>query len=392
MIILAIETSCDDSAVSIVEARGGWERPHFTTRAELVSSQTKIHAHWGGVVPMLAKREHGRNLIPLLRRALKEAGFFKGAKLKAQKTKQQLKIKKTTQKILEREPELLAQFEKFIPTIVPPKIDLIAVTYGPGLEPTLWVGLNLAHALGRAWKVPVLPINHLEGHLLSPLANNQPLKFPALALIVSGGHTELILARDWLKYEIIGQTRDDAVGEAFDKVARLLGLPYPGGPAISKLAKKTVGHEVSKFGLPRPMINSGDLDFSFSGLKTAVLYLVKKIPKLTPTIKAAIAREFQQAAIDVLLKKTLGAADQHQPQTLIVAGGVAANQELRQQFSAAFVAHHPEIKLVFPSPVLSTDNATMIAAAGYIRALAKPILKMRTSWSKLTAAGNLRLS
>jgi N6-L-threonylcarbamoyladenine synthase len=341
MKVLGIETSCDETAVSIIEAQGNFPAPSFKILMQLISSQVAVHAPWGGVVPSLAKREHLANLPPLVTQALKQAG------------------------------------------VAETDIELVTVTYGPGLEPALWVGFNYAQELAAKWKIPCIPVNHMEGHILSVLANNkQIIILPALALLISGGHTELVLMEDWLKYQIIGQTRDDAVGEAFDKVARLLGLPYPGGPEISKLAEKfsAQGGPASGWPLPRPMITSRDLDFSFSGLKTAVLYLIKKIEPLDDNKRAAIAHEFQQAVIDVLLKKTLGAVTQYQPQTLIIGGGVVANQELVKQFREKI-----NIPLLVPELKLSTDNATMIAIAGYCH-------HIKQDWeTKIKVEGNLKL-
>lgn len=434
MIILGIETSCDDTAISVIVGSGGLRRPKFKVLAHVVSSQTAIHAPWGGVVPNLAKREHSKNLIPVLKEALAKAKLIKTHKAKATPWGPKgvalnfkvAPLEKEMGKILAREPELLKRFLEFIPTITVPKIDAIAVTVGPGLEPALWTGINLARALVEVWQKKLIPINHIEGHIVSVLADGKSqglslgrglkdsplskaspfIKFPVLALIISGGHTELVVMRDWFEYKIIGQTRDDAVGETFDKVARLLSLPYPGGPAISKLAEKF--HQGKNQGatlhlslkvtpspnqgetlrprskaspfdikLPRPMIDSPDFDFSFSGLKTAVLYLLQKIKDypwdplkgspLESSLRGEIAHEFQQAAIDVLLAKTIKAIDEYQPKTLIVAGGVSANQELRRRFIDALARHQSNVQLLFPTPPLSVDNATMIAMAGYLR-------------------------
>lgn len=400
MIILSIETSCDDSAISLVKANGGFKRPQLEILSHNVSSQTKIHEKWGGVVPTLAKREHGRNLMPLLVKALKEAGLFTMDK----KNLPAFEPKKI-EKILEREPELLTEFFKTIPHLKKPKIDAIAVTEGPGLEPALWVGINFARALSSVWSKPIIPVNHLEGHLYAAIINENvkiknkkaktkdtKIQFPALALIVSGGHTELILVRDWLKYKLIGSTRDDAVGEAFDKVARILDLPYPGGPQISKLAKaapQTTAPE-TEIKLPRPMINSGDFDFSFSGLKTAVLYLVQKLKaegNFNNQAKALIAKDFQQACIDVLVSKTRRAIAKFRPKTVIIGGGVTANQELRNQLEKA-VRQHPDINFFVPDQKFTTDNATMIAAAAYLRSLAKTPRKISPN---LKAKGQMPL-
>ena len=403
MKILAIETSCDESAVSVIEAKGDLETPtklSFKVRAHLISSQTALHAAWGGVVPSLAKREHARNLVPLLRAALAEAGLL--LERAGPKRRDYLTVAAASelQVVLEREPELLEQLLAFVPLVNRPKLNAIAVTQGPGLEPALWVGLNFARALGLVWQLPLVPVNHLEGHLLSTLARVAAgkktaapvLKFPLVALIVSGGHTELVLARDWLSYELIGQTRDDAVGEAFDKVARILGLGYPGGPAISQLAGHGSLHP--NYNLPRPMLNSPDFDFSFSGLKTAVLYLVKQLEtslptKLTNIHRADIARQFQQAAIDVLLHKTAKALEKFKPQTLVIGGGVVANEELRRQFGEMMKHHFLKIALALPDSALATDNATMIGVAGYLRFLAGQTVPAD---QPLAANGNLRLA
>jgi len=282
-------------------------------------------------------------LIPILKQALRESNF-----LHQQPTTNNIQQKKKKlQTLLEREPELREHLFEFIPTIKKPDVDAIAVTYGPGLEPALWVGINFAKALSLVWNIPVIPVNHMEGHSVAallvqefppkadpPLAEKvkskksedsrgvtrlkdytlAPIKFPILALLISGGHTELVLMNNLLSYEVIGETRDDAVGEAFDKVARMLGLPYPGGPYISALAeiadKRGLNADKRRYVLPRPMLHSGDFNFSFSGLKTAVLYTIKKIPNLTNDIKASIAKEFEEAVTDVLTKKTFRAAEE----------------------------------------------------------------------------------
>ena len=271
MKILAIETSCDETSVAIIEGKErlpaggqGLENPSFKILSNIVLSQIKIHKKWGGVVPMMAKREHQANLISVLKKALEKSGLpifnfqFSTRLPDGQVFKQKSKLRKI-QKILEREPELLEQFLKFIPTIKPPKIDAIAVTVGPGLEPALWVGINFAKALAFVWNKPIVAVNHMEGHMTAVLLQNggisnfkfliskqiqkskfqnkKQIKFPALALLVSGGHTELVLIKKWGDYEIIGETRDDAAGECFDKTARMLELPYPGGPQIAKQAE-----------------------------------------------------------------------------------------------------------------------------------------------------------
>ncbi|MEK7650387.1 MAG: tRNA (adenosine(37)-N6)-threonylcarbamoyltransferase complex transferase subunit TsaD [Patescibacteria group bacterium] len=386
MIILAIETSCDETAISIVEASGEFSTPKFKVLAHCVSSQVKLHAEWGGVVPNLAKREHARNIIPLVQEALAQASLLE--KIEKSEQKISLELQQKLAQILAREPEVLQHILDFTAQYRAPKFDVIAFTRGPGLEPALWVGVNTAQALSCVWEAPSVPVDHMEGHLLSPLLNySTPPDFPILALLISGGHTELILSKSWLEYEKLGETRDDAVGEAFDKVARILGLPYPGGPEIGNLASQAEQENLPKLEqkLPRPMINSGDLDFSFSGLKTAVLYLVQKNPEIN---KAEVAREFQQAVIDVLLAKTILAIKKHAPKSVIIAGGVANNQELIKQFRAKTSETFPDINLLVPEAKLTTDNATMIAVAGYFHALKNEFVK---DGEEITADGNLQL-
>jgi len=383
MKILSIETSCDETAISIVQASGKFKNPKFKILEDVVLSQVKLHAEYGGVFPNLAKREHCRNLIPVLEKTLPQ-DFEIFNKIPS------YKIKKL-QKIFEREPELLEQFLQEIPKIKMPDIDAIAVTHGPGLEPALWVGINFAKALSLVWDKPLIPVNHMEGHIFSAFMCKKEFQisnfqFPALSLLVSGGHTELILIKDWMKYEKIGQTRDDAAGEAFDKVARILELPYPGGPEISKLAQ--IGDDISKLELPRPMLNSDNFDFSFSGLKTAVLYMVKNISELTPKTRAAIAKEFQQAAIDVLVSKTIKAARTYMVKTIIMGGGVSANKELREQLKTAIEKKLPNTEYRIPDMEYTGDNAAMIAVAGYFNFLDKGAYKNPL---RIKAQGNLSL-
>lgn len=383
MRILAIESSCDDSGVAILEVKDS--QPILL--ADLVSSQIKIHAKWGGVVPMLAKREHQKNLTPLFKEALKEASLLQKHQDKPEDKKLQ-----EVKKILEREETLAKKLIPFLKKYQKPDIDLIAVTVGPGLEPALWVGVNFARALAYFWNLPVLPVNHIEGHIAANSFQNKintGQKFPAIALVVSGGHTQLLLVKDFGDYQILGETRDDAAGEAFDKVAKMLDLGYPGGPIISQLAQQieTKNYElITGIKFPRPMINSGDFDFSFSGLKTAVLYFIQKlkknqIKKLTP----AIAAQFQQAVIDVLLAKTLAAAQKYQAKTIMLSGGVAANDELRKQFAQKA---QPDFNLVLPSKNFCTDNAAMVAQAAFLK-IQKG--EASVSWQNLQASPNLRL-
>ena len=375
MKILSIETSCDETAISIVEASGKAPDANFNVLANIILSQAKLHAEYGGVFPNLAKREHSKNLVPVLKQALESAEMLKIAPQGRTFPRRSTPPKGSTfSAILEREPQMLEQFLKLIPTIEKPEVDIIAVTNGPGLEPALWVGVNFAKALSLAWDIPVVPINHMEGHILAALLRETKdkeikignAKFPAIALLISGGHTELVLMKDWMNYKVIGQTRDDAVGEAFDKVARMLGLSYPGGPEISKLAEQAKNTIKPPFPLPRPMLKTDDYDFSFSGLKTAVLYTVKKLPQLTQDIKASISLEFEEAVIEILLKKTMRAVKEYGAKTIIIGGGVSANKRIRGAFEDA-VVKIPEANLFIPNTDLSTDNALMIAIAGYFK-------------------------
>ncbi len=386
MKIMGIETSCDETAVCIIEAIGSLEKPQFKVLGNALFSQVKLHEQYGGVFPMLAKREHVKNIIPLFKKALEEAGLNTPAIRKAQ-DHISLEKEKIIKEILAREKDLIEPFLELIKSIEKPDIDAIAVTAGPGLEPALWVGISFAQALGAAWSIPVLPTNHMEGHIMSVLLKStiQP-QFPALALLISGGHTELVLIKNWFEYEVIGQTRDDAVGEAFDKVARLLSLPYPGGPEISKLAQEARTENINpSISLPRPMLKSPDLDFSFSGIKTAVLYAIKKIPELTPEIKKEIALEFENAVTEVLVSKTKKALELHQIKTLILGGGVTANAFIRENFKQ-LVDEYPEVALLVPEVAMSTDNAVMIAIAGYLNFKAEKAIS-----GPIKATGNLSL-
>ncbi len=294
--------------------------------------------------------------------------------------------------ILEREEGLFTQLVMFFAQYQKPAIDAIAVTVGPGLEPTLWVGVNFARALSIAWDIPVVPVNHMEGHIVVSAAEGDTLShavLPALALLISGGHTELILMPEWFHYQKIGQTRDDAVGEAFDKVARLLGLPYPGGPEISRWAEEARDKNiVAPFTLPRSMLQSGDLDFSFSGLKTAVRREVEKRGTLTDDEKRGIAREFEDAVADIFVAKVASAIDHINAQTLIIGGGVAANTYIKQHLGAMLEKDFPTIAVRVCPPERATDNALMIALAGYLRALRGDFAKPEA----LCADGNLSLA
>jgi N6-L-threonylcarbamoyladenine synthase len=343
MKILGIETSCDETAISVVEGEGGLESPFFKVLGSALVSQMKLHAEYGGVYPNLAKREHIKNLPHVLASALKNADMTME------------------------------------------KIDAIAVTVGPGLEPALWTGINFAEELSQKWSLPLIPTNHMEGHIASVLLDSSGINFPAVALLISGGHTELVLLKNWSEKEIVGETKDDAVGEAFDKVARMLGLPYPGGPQISALAEKARNSKIESgpVKLPRPMINSKDLHFSFSGLKTAVLYYIRKIGEVSEDQKIEIAREFEDAVIDVLIEKSREAIAKFNPETFIIGGGVIANNAIREAFAS--LGEETGVMIKIPPSELTTDNATMIAMAGYLSRLSKTETKF-----EIKAKGNLR--
>ena len=317
--ILAIETSCDETAAAVLrlESKAAW--PEITTLSSVVKSQIQLHAKMGGVVPEAAARAHVKNILPVTEKALKDAG------------------------------------------VTLEKIDLIAVTYGPGLVPSLIVGVEFAKTLAFACKKPLLPVNHMAGHLYSPLGKlkSQGLKpkdvFPQISLIVSGGHTLLVLMKDEKHYKVLGSTVDDAAGEAFDKVAKLLGLPYPGGPEVSRLAEKGK----ASINFPRPMLNQKNYNFSFSGLKTAVLYFVKDQTKRHNT--ADICSSFQEAVVDVLVQKTLRAAKEFKAKSVALSGGVSANKRLREELAQA--SRKNRLEFFVPEFKLCTDNAEMIGIA-----------------------------
>jgi N6-L-threonylcarbamoyladenine synthase len=311
MNILAIETSCDETAAAVIT--------DGKIKSSIIASQAKLHAKFGGVVPEVAAREHVTAIIPTIDLALKKA------KLK------------------------LAD------------IDEIAVTQGPGLVTSLLVGIETAQALGAALDIPVLPINHMEAHIYANFVNAGQ-KFPALILVVSGGHTMLVLMKKHGDYQILGETVDDAAGEAFDKTAKLLGLGYPGGPALSKLAENG---NPKRFNFPRPMINSKDFNFSFSGLKTSVLYQVQSLKAISYKLKADLAASIQAAIIESLVSKTEKAIRQYKPKTLMLGGGVAANRMLRKQIE--LLAKSYKLKASIPEFEYCTDNAAMIGLAAYYK-------------------------
>lgn len=310
MNVLGIETSCDETGVALYNTEKG-------LLADALHSQVDLHATYGGVVPEIASRDHIRCLLPLIQRVLEEAGLARP--------------------------------------------DAIAYTAGPGLVGALMVGSGMANGLGLAWECPVIPVHHMEGHLLAPMLEDNPPQYPFLALLVSGGHTMLIAVRSLGEYELLGTTLDDAVGEAFDKSAKLLGLGYPGGPALAKLAE--AGDETA-FSLPRPMLNKPGCDFSFSGLKTAVMLVVRDAEQAgqIDEQRANIAASFQRAAVDTLVGKALQAAELEGLDRIVIAGGVGANQLLRAE-----MARHFDGDVFYPRMQYCTDNGAMIAVAGAMR-------------------------
>ena len=370
-----------------MKAGGGITNASFRVLANNSNSQINIHIPYGGVYPALAKREHTKNLPIILEKTLEEAKLLR----------QGLKSGKP--------------------------FDAIAITYGPGLEICLWEGITFAKSLAEKWKIPLIPVNHMEGHIFSVFGKNNgtfkipKIKFPMLSLLVSGGHTQLVLTEKLMKYKIIGETADDAVGEAFDKVARMLDLPYPGGPQISKLAEEEReriflplnkgeiergskikdpsptlpllrGGEI-QVSLPRPMLYTKDFNFSFSGLKTAVMYLIKDLggaENLNKKTKARIVLEFENAAVECLVYKTAKAMEKYKIKTLIVAGGVSANKHLQNEMKKIA---GKKVKLFFPPKELTGDNSIMIGIVGYLNYIKNK--KKVPKLSSIKATGNLRL-
>ncbi len=317
LLILGIESSCDETGVALVRCTGD-AVPTLLSHA--LHSQIEMHQAYGGVVPELASRDHIRRVLPLAKEVLAESG------------------------------QTLAD------------VDVVAYTRGPGLAGALLVGAGVACALGAALNKPVLGVHHLEGHLLSPFLSADPPEFPFVALLVSGGHTQLMRVDGVGRYEILGETIDDAAGEAFDKSAKLMGLGYPGGPALSRLAEQG---SATAFKLPRPLLHSGDLDFSFAGLKTAVLTQAKKLGDELEARKADLAASTEAAIVEVLVKKTLAALKQTGLKRVVVAGGVGANRHLRAQLNAACAA--AKVRVHYPELHLCTDNGAMIAMAAAMR-------------------------
>lgn len=350
MRILGIETSCDETAASVIDVD---ENRHITLLSHIITSSLNLHKKTGGIIPEIAAREQIKYILPVIEEALKKG----------------LSVKKALN-----------------------SIDTIAVTVGPGLIGSLLVGVETAKTLSLVWNKPIIPVNHLYGHIYANFISENPKseirnpkldpEFPALALIVSGGHTDLVLMKNHKQLQWLSGTRDDAAGEAFDKIGRLLGLPYPAGPIIEKLAAKG---NPRAFHFPRPLLHEDTLDFSFSGLKTAVLREVQRLEKSSNIshFVADLCRATQDAIIDVLVKKTLKAAEQFQVKSLLLGGGVAANQTLVETFKA----HCSEIQVHFFSPkkTLCTDNAAMIAAAAVFHSQEQP-------WQEITANPELHFA
>jgi len=328
MIVLGIESSCDETGVALVETIGGGLP---VLRSQALHSQVRMHQAYGGVVPELASRDHVRRVLPLLEAALSDASLTKA------------------------------------------DIDVVAFTRGPGLAGALLVGAGVACALAASLDLPTLGVHHLEGHLMSPFLSADPPEFPFVALLVSGGHTQLMRVDGVGRYEMLGETIDDAAGEAFDKSAKLLGLGYPGGPALAALAMHGDPESVA---LPRPLLHSGNLDFSFSGLKTAVSTAMNKLgPSPTEQQRADLAASTQAAICEVLVKKSLRALQETRLSRLVVAGGVGANTRLREQLNAA--AAKRSLRVHYPELALCTDNGAMIALAGALRLQGDPTLAQR---------------
>ncbi len=352
MIILGIETSCDETAASVVDGKGN----SVKVLSNVVSSQIEIHKKYNGVVPEIAAREHVLNILPVVNEALLKAGINPP-----------------------RPPKADTSPKRGI------KLDAIAITAGPGLITSLLVGVETAKTLAYSWNLPLIGVNHIEGHIRANFINNdEKIKLPAIILTVSGGHTMLVLMDKKNKFKIIGETRDDAAGEAFDKAAKLLNLGYPGGPIVSKTAKEFNSAPREDIKLPRPMLNDKNFDFSFSGLKTALLYKIKKDDSWQKRVPE-YCYEFERAVVETLVGKMIKAAKKYQAKTVMLSGGVSANSVLREEFIKA--AEKEKLNYHIPELQYTTDNAAMIAAAGYFRAKEKKF----TPWKNIKADCNLEL-
>jgi N6-L-threonylcarbamoyladenine synthase len=371
MKILAIETSCDETSIALIEKVGDGK---YKIWAHETISQINMHREFGGVYLMFSRREHEKNLVPLLHKVLSDSKLLKLKDQEPQVRDEAYILEKLGNDIelLERYPDLKENvFDFFGKYELAENIDYIAVTNGPGLPPALWVGVNFAKVISILFgnediSLPIYPINHMEGHIVGAVADRvedivdiSPINYPAVCLLISGGHTEIVLSSESGKYEKIGETQDDAVGEAYDKVARLLGLPYPGGPEISKLASLGREEKVQSLDFPRPMMHTKDLNFSFSGLKTHILYFTQKLQDISDQIKIEIATEFEEAVKDVLIYKTRKALEETIARSLVVGGGVASNLYLKDNFEK--LTKDLQVDLYYSARELATDNALMIA-------------------------------
>ena len=342
MKILAIESSCDDTSVALVDC----SEDGFFVISEKTASQIEVHKKYGGVVPEVAGRQHAENILPAVEEVMKDQD----------------------------------------------KPDAIAVTSGPGLITGLVVGVEAAKSLSYLWDVPLVGVNHIAGHVHSvQIESKEKVEYPALALIVSGGHTELLLMKSPTEFELIGKTRDDAAGEAFDKVGKLLGFDYPGGPKISEFAKEGNSNAID---FPRPMLEKGNMDFSFAGLKTAALYWLRDNAKsnstpysLPPTTLNDFCASFEQAIVDTLVTKTLWAAEKHKPKSIILGGGVSANKKLRETLEDAIKKLNTSTTYSLPPTPYTMDNAAMIAIAGYYKAVKKDFI----NWKDVESNPNWRV-
>lgn len=371
MRILSIETSCDETSMALIDTSGEHNNK-FVIHSHLIASQASMHAEYGGVFPAIAKREHIKTAIPLLKSLFQESKntipkdtwfLLEGINSKEEKIRE----------IFGRDQDLAEDFIKFAHKHHFTKIDAVAVTHGPGLEMALWIGVNFARALGCILEIPVIGINHMMGHLVSPLIEHaqlgteidfKPIPDNAISLLVSGGHTELIHIQNG-EYTLLGETVDDSIGEAFDKVARLMNLHYPGGPRISQLAEEAREKDIKPVDLPRPMLHSNDYNFSYSGLKTAAMYYAKKFPVVAHVEKMAMALGFENAAIEVVVKKTLRALKDTNSNILILGGGVTANNHLQKELEKVCAENNIEIH--HPIKSITGDNALMIALAGIVK-------------------------
>ena len=400
MLILGIETSCDDTCSGILKIK---KSGNIEILANITYSQNEIHKEFGGVFPNVAIREHKKKIAQTILEALSKANLLE----KRKKVKFPRKLRSKIEDILKNRNNniLLSTFQE-ISKYKKPKIDYLSVTIGPGLDPCLWVGVNFVKALSIYWNIPIIPVNHIEGHIFANFVSSnekrkmkneklqQKIEFPAICLIVSGGHTQLILMENIGKYKIIGETRDDAAGECFDKIAKILGLGYPGGPVVAtKAAKfqisnsKQIQNSKFKIKLPRPMMYQKNYAFSFSGLKTAVFYdFQSRTPEIQKNKKyiEEICYKAEKAIVEVLLYKTLKAAEEYNTKTIILGGGVSANDRLKREIKKE--ATIKKMAFFIPEKKLSADNAIMIALTAYYN-----INKATKEIEKIRANPNLRI-